>query len=445
MPKKQSVAAVVFAAVLLLMVSPAAFAGASGSAAEAEEPQEFLVVLQQSGITDEDLADIRQVGGQVLNTIPQIGVVVVRSHHDSFQQAAGQLCSVVKVAPNIIWEMESPVNRVALDESAPEQAGDNDLYGGLQWDIKRSGGVPETWEMETGKGAVVAVLDTGVYYHHPDIEPNYLYGKSYVVDHTHPDYGEVPAEDENDYSGHGTHVAGSIAAPTQQGRIIGVAPEAGIANYKVLTSHGYGYASWIIEAIVDAADDGVDVINMSLGGWRMMNEPDDVAGYLAYARATSYAWRQNSLVVASSGNSALDLARARPAFHVPSATPMAVSVNATGSLDELASYSNYGASDSRISAPGGGDADIPFSYCVSAYSPLGELEGAMYVWMAGTSMAAPKVSAAAALLYAQNPGIDVSQVRGLLYQTADDIGRRGFDYRFGHGIVDAYRAVTRAR
>lgn len=113
--------------------------------------------------------------------------------------------------------------------------------------------------------------------------------------------------------------------------------------------------------------------------------------------------------------------------------------------DELAFCRNYGACDSKISAPGGGGTNVPLSYCVSAYSPLGQLEGAIYVWMDGTSMAAPKVAGVTALIYAQNPGISPAQVGALLYQTADDIGQPGFDYLFGHGISHAGRALTRTR
>jgi len=407
-----------------------------------EGPGQYLVVFGNSGIPDKAAAEVEAVGGEIVNEIPQIGVLVVEAGPEFSARAKG-ISGVSEVGPNVILEMAAPVEVRPLGADAAG-VGDNDLYVGLQWDIKRVGGVPDTWDIEKGSGAVVAVLDTGVYYPHPDIAPNYLYGKSYVVDHWHPDFGDVPAEDENDYHGHGTHVAGSIAAPITAGRIIGVAPEAGIANYKVLTKHGYGFAAWIMQAIVDAADDGADVINMSLGGYRLIQDADAAAAYVAYLRATQYARRQGALVVASSGNAATDLTRIRPVFHVPSGTPAALSVNSTGMEDELAFYSNYGASETRVVGPGGGDTNIPFSYCVSAYSPLSiGLPGAMYAWSAGTSMAAPKVAGVAALIYAQNPGINPQQVESILMQTADPVGKPGFDPQLGHGIVDAYRALNR--
>ncbi len=437
---------IVLVAVMLFVIMGS---GAVAIGDAGEETGEYLVVLGRARIDNSIVGAVEEAGGEVVTKIPQIGVLVVRSSDTSFARSVAALRGVAAVGPDILWEMDAPVNVIALEEPVSEGVEDqgvedNDLYLALQWDIKRVGGVPDTWDMETGVGAKVAVLDTGVYYSHPDIAPNYLYGKSYVVDHWHPDLGDVPGEDEKDYHGHGTHVAGSIAAPITAGRIIGVAPEVGIVNYKVLTKGGYGFASWIMRAIVDAADDGADVINLSLGGYRLIKDRDAAAAYVAYSRATQYASRQNALVVASSGNSALDLTKMRPEFHVPSGTSAALSINATGAGDELAFYSNYGASETRVVAPGGGDTDVPFSYCVSAYSPLGELEGAMYVWMAGTSMAAPKASGVAALLYAHNPGIRVSQVESILQQTADEAedAGPGFDSQFGHGIVHAYRALT---
>ncbi len=414
-----------------LLVVPGSFV----TAGEPESTGEFLILFDSWDIPAGATAEVEAAGGEVIKAIPQIGVLVV-SADAGFED--GAISGASAVGQNTIWELEQPVEVQVLEETSGQDIGDNDLYMFLQWDIKRVGGDADTWDIQKGADVIVAVLDTGVHYPHPDIAPNYLYGKSYVVDHYHPEFGDVPGEDENDYHGHGTHVAGSIAAPITQGRVIGVAPEAGIANYKVMAAGGYGYTSWILEGIVDAADDGCHVINMSLGGYRYMPDEAHRAGFLAYARAIEYAWDQGTLTVASSGNGALDLVRIRPWFHSPSGAPKAISVHSSGAEDELAVYSNYGPVDQSMTAPGGGVTDIPFSLCVSTYSPLGQLEGAMYVWMAGTSMAAPKVSAVAALIYAENPGIDPGAVRAILFSTAERIGPNRI---FGHGLVDAYAAV----
>jgi len=204
-----------------------------------------------------------------------------------------------------------------------------------------------------------------------------------------------------------------------------------------------GYESWIINGIVQAAEDGVDVMNLSLGGWLYKNEPGGAAAYVAYLRATQYARQKGVLVVSSSGNDSVDLSKVRPAFNVPSGTPAALSINATGPDDSLAFYSNYGAAETLVVAPGGDISYLPYSYCISAYTPLNAwAPGAGWVWSIGTSMAAPKVSGVAALIYAQNPGISLSQVKSILAQTAEPLVKQGFNSMFGHGIVSVYRALT---
>jgi subtilisin family serine protease len=295
----------------------------------------------------------------------------------------------------------------------------------------------------------VAVVDTGVDYLHQDIAPNYVYGRSYInAADLPPGYTLLEPGDEQDYYGHGTHVAGSIAAPITQGRIIGVAPEAKIANYKVLAvctdpdgkTVGVGFDSWILPAIMDAADDGRQVINMSIGGYADLTNPEDLASYMAWCRATKYAWDKGTLVVAAAGNEEVDLSRG-PDRNIPSMTPHALSISATGPFDELAVYSNYGAFNVDFAAPGG---DVPEEeydgwwvdyLCLSALFFDGTYH--WYAWMGGTSMATPKVCGVAALIYAHNPGIGPDGVVRILEGSVDDLGAAGYDFQFGWGLPDA--------
>ena len=400
-------------------------------------------------------ARVERAGGEIVNEIPQIGVLVVRADANFPARARG-IGGVAEVGPNVMVSLDLPQGRVVHQDMLVEGIEDDDLYMAFQWDIRRVGGDADTWAIQKGAGATVAVLDTGVYAAHPDIAPNYAYGKDFtdITVSLPPGWTMWDQGGPQDYEGHGTHVAGSIAGAITSGRIIGVAPEASIANYKVMVAvlaldelgyyaTGIGYQSWIVDGIVTAADDGVDVINMSLGGWRFTNEPGGAAAYVSYLRATQYARQQGVLVVAASGNSALDLTKVRPVFHVPSGTPAALSVNATGPDDSLAFYSNYGSSETRVVGPGGDLSDPPFSFCLSAYSPLNAwAPGAGWVWSIGTSMAAPKVAGVAALVHAQNPGIGPAQVEARLMQTADPVNGPGFDPMFGHGIAHAYRALN---
>jgi len=412
---------------------------------------QYVVVLEDWDVPEAALEEIRAAGGEVIRALPQIGVVFVRAQDPDFPSRVAGLAGVEAVGPDKLLELRpvEPVGVVSPEQLSPKQHGvqDNDIYMDQQWDIKRVGGIPETWDVETGDGVTVAVLDTGVDWTHPDIAPNYAYGASYIDPATlPPGYTLLEPGDAMDYAGHGTHVAGSIAAPIEQGRIIGVAPGAQIANYKVLAVisdpegrvSGRGFLSWIFPAIVDATDDGCQVINMSLGGDYDLSDPDGLAGYLAYCRATQYAWERGTLVVAAAGNNlprGLDLSQG-PIRHAPGATPHALSISATGPTDELAFYSNYGAFHVDFTGPGG-DATAE---CWSAVPVSVDPDG--YATMVGTSMATPKVTGVAALIYAHNPGINPDQVVETLKASADDIGAPGYDFLYGWGLVNAYRAIV---
>ena len=430
---------------------------------------DYLVVYRSGPLPERVRARIEAAGGTVVREIPQIGVASVRSTNPGFADAASSIVGITHAGPDLMLTLDLPEAQIigdGLDADGLDVEGmevnDNDLYETYQWDIKRVGGHADTWAIQKGAGAVVAVLDTGVYATHPDLEPNYAYGTDFtdITVPLPPGWIMWDQGSPQDYSGHGTHVAGAIAGAITSGRIIGVAPEASIANYKVLVSvlvpdgsgympSGIGYLSWILGGIVTAADDCVHVINMSLGGGLWMNEPGGAAAYVAWLRATQYARQQGALVVAASGNWGLDVSRIRPVFFVPSGTPAALSVNATGPDDSLADYSNYGSANTRVVAPGG-DRSAPWSSLVlGANSPLGLWKhgdyGPLYVPLLGTSFAAPKVAGVAALIYAHNPGISPAQVETLLMQTADPVGGPGFDPKLGHGIVDAYAALTSPR
>ncbi len=432
----------------------------------------YLVVFEDKTIPSGAKAAIAELGGEVIKEFPEIGVLVVASNDPDFPAKAREIEEVEEVGPDEIWILPEPKHLKPLEElHNPTGSGDY-YYDLLQWDIKRVGGTPETWAIETGDDVVVAVLDTGVYGAHPDLVDNYLYGKSFVDTSVPlPPYISVPPEEDGspqDYVGHGTHVAGAIAAMIDTnpsgfagGGVTGVAPEAGIVNYKVLMLvyvdpdptipgdeyySGIGFTSWIVAAIIDAADSDVDVINMSLGGTDLFTDPEDLADFISFARATQYAWEKGVLVVTAAGNEVWDPAN-NPWKNAPSMAPAALAVVSTGGDDLLASYSNYGAFNADFTAPGG---DWPpfdpinwwLDLCASTWSPLSVDLPAYYVWAIGTSMAAPKVSGVAALIYAQNPGISPTEVVRILERTSEDLGAPGYDLTYGWGMVNAYRAVT---
>lgn len=448
---------------------------------------QYIVVFERWEIPQGLQEKIAALGGTIVREFRQIGVLVAKSTDPEFPGRVASIPGVLEVGDDPVVELPPteeepifsvdppPVDPVPIEPSAclPLQSltVTDPWYVLYQWDIKRVGGVEATWLITQGEGVTVAVLDTGVYSNypgalvhpsyptgHPDIQPNLLFGKSFVDPSVDFGPGYVILDDgtPQDYYGHGTHVAGSIAGAIDGSRGVGVAPQAKIANYKVLLTYrspegrvgGSGLFSWIIAGLLAVGDDAatynIRVANMSLGGALPMTDPNGLASYLAMARATQYAWEKGVLVVASAGNSASDWSRG-PWRRTPGGTPAALAVTATGPYDDLASYSDYGAFNADFAGPGGDDIPgVPYqqSWCLSAWSPVSQVLPATGVWTIGTSMAAPKVSGVAALVFAKNPGLGPTEVVRILERTAEDLGKPGFDFQFGWGLVNAYRALT---
>ncbi|WP_189335326.1 S8 family peptidase [Actinoplanes ianthinogenes] len=285
-----------------------------------------------------------------------------------------------------------------------------DTYRSRQWDLTRMN-VPTAWQRSTGTGVTVAVIDTGVDASHPDLAGQVLTGYDATTDQ---DGGTT------DPQGHGTHVAGTVAALAGNGiGVAGVAPDVKILPVRVLDAKGVGYDSDTAQGIVWAADHGADVINMSLGG---TDRSSAVSSAVAYARS------KGVVVVAAAGN---ERQKGSPTSY-PGADPGVIAVAATDSADQVASYSNAG-DYVDVAAPG--------SSIISTY-PTG-LAAAGYATMNGTSMASPHVAAVAALLLAAKPGLTPDEVESALEGSAVDLGAAGKDNDFGYGRVDAAAALDK--
>ena len=243
----------------------------------------------------------------------------------------------------------------------------------------------------------VAVLDTGVDAAHPFFRGRVTNGWCFILDNNNP----------YDVHGHGTHVAGTIAETTLDNvRIMPV---------KVLSDSGPGSALGVWMGIIWAAENGADVINMSLGGGERW-EP--------YREAVVYATRRNSVVVVAAGNDNTDASNRNLAW-----IPEAITVAATDNIDRKASFSNFG-SIIDVAAPGVG---------INSALP-----GGGFGAKSGTSMAAPHVSAAIALLKSDPrfAGLSPGEMQTFLRTLTDDAGDPGFDIIFGHGIVNLARVET---
>ena len=268
------------------------------------------------------------------------------------------------------------------------------------WGVERVGGDVLHAEGETGAGASIAIVDTGVQVDHEtlDVSGGAAFGTS---------CGSCP-EPYGDDNGHGTHCAGTAVAPDNGIGVVGVSLDSDLYSVKVLNSWGSGDFGDVAAGIEWAADQNIDVISLSLGGSSHVQALED---------ACNYAHNQGSLVVAAAGNDGCC-----DSVGYPAAYDSVVAVSSTNQSDDISSFSSRGP-EVDIAAPG---SDIYSTYINNGYDTL-----------SGTSMACPHVSGAAAHLMAD--GYSNTEARDQLFDTAEDIGLSSNEG--GHGLLDAEAAV----
>ena len=311
----------------------------------------------------------------------------------------------------------APILALDVDSRATAGALGLDPLRPVQWALDQLGFESARTEVDPST-VTVAVIDTGVDAAHEDLAGTVLRGWDAI--------DGAPGADTDSY-GHGTHVAGIVAALADNG-VGGRGAGAGmrILPVRVLDTDGSGWVSDIADGIRWAADHGADVINLSLGG---------TGGSAAYRVAIDYAVNvRGAVVVASAGN---EYQRGNPVEY-PAADPDAIAVGASTATGARASFSNTG-SYVTVAAPG----TSILAPCPRGAEICSGTSG--YDRLSGTSMAAPFVSAAAALLKAARPEASAQQVRTWLTSTATDAGAPGRDDEFGAGIIDPRRALAAAR
>ncbi len=413
-------------------------------------------------------AAVFRAGGTVVFSHGKCGVAVVESDSPDFVALALAQKAFTSVAEDQVIQWQPPLreSEAVIEAVTP---GD-ETFINTQWNITAVE-AEGAWEAGfTGNGVRVAVIDGGIWNTHIDLvgRVDVAASKSFVT-------GFNFNEDVGTFW-HATHVAGIIAANDNGVGTIGIAPEATIIGIKAL-HNGSGSFGAIIEAILYAATPlaqegaGADVINMSLGATLERGGGNTgIAGLCAALnKAVNYAGKY-ALVVTSAGNESLDLDHTGSLIKVPAMSGNAIAVSATGpygfalgatDFRRVASYTNYGNSLVWLAAPGGDFALPGNAVCSVSKVPSGSAiqycwvfdmvmscvrgigtSTTSYNWSAGTSMAAPAVSAVAALVLQRYPGISVGDLKALLADTADDEGAPGHDPYYGHGFVNALRAVT---
>ena len=284
-------------------------------------------------------------------------------------------------------------------------AASNDPLLDQQWGLFAIG-APTVWSITRGAGVIIAVIDSGSG-PHPDLDSNLDSGRTM--------FGAIDAVGVSDVDdhGHGTHVAGIIAAVADNGiGGAGVAPQSRILSIRVLDAKGSGDSKDVSKAVRFAVDSGARVINLSLGG---------ATESTTLTAAIQYAVDHNVLVVAAAGNGSIE---STPKW--PAASDLTLAVTATDRANNTTSFDQRG-DYIDIAAPG--------SSIISTASMD-------YTIQSGTSMAAAFVTGAAALLFAAQPSITAVQVRDILQRTATDIGAPGRDTTFGYGLVNLVAAFA---
>lgn len=480
----------------------------------------YVIVYKTTSIPADAAQKVAAAGGTLKRTYPQIGVALATTSLTGFATnllASGDVDSVqadlgYKAVPNIAAAIAAQNGGLGV---LPTPGPGEDRLAGLQWDMDmiHASGEPGSgsYAVQHGRREVIAaILDTGIDLTHPEfmnpdltsrIDPR---SQSFIKLDNNP---EGPEPQVQDLNGHGTHVAGSVAAGLNGFGISGVAPNVTLVALKVCHVSGFCFTGPVVEALLYAGQQRFDVANMSFFVdpflYNCRDEPTQRAIWKAVSRAMQFAVKQGVTPVAALGNEAHDLthpeedtispdfppeiaAETRPVKNhcvlVPQELLGVIGVSALGPTRELAVYSNFGSGVVDVAAPGGDSAKpapfLPFlasNRILSTLPTLAVLTAqdialgrvlvdcntgrpdpasvtlplppgcGVYGWLQGTSMASPHAAGVAALIVSQfgNPKMSPTQVASQLQNTALDIGKAGADELYGHGMVHAFNAVTK--
>lgn len=460
--------------------SPVAPMELTPSLSQSASSSTFLVRFKGNGVPSDFASQVAALGGEVIFAHP-VGIAAVNLSAAAADHLAG-LASIAAVDADAYTELEAP-EAASLEGVNAEPASPTNPAGSLrfarQWNMKTIR-ADEAWAAgKLGSPDVrVGILDTGIDYLHPDLagRVDMELSRSFlsaaenqrVVDTFGPG---TPAWVDMNY--HGTHVAATVASNAYI--YAGVASQVKLVALRVCSPgtaqngfRGSCPTSGTLSAILYAADKGIPVINLSLGGAFERRQASarggDGPSFLATInQVMSYANRKGTTVVVSAGNSALDLDRDGNGYKSYCSAPTVVCVSATGptgattvngpwaNIDALASYSNYGRSAISVAAPGGNRVSVAAAcsgftivtgllVCRNRFYSSPTAWSGYAIGISGTSMAAPHVSGLAALIASEGV-TGPAQIRARLQQSADDLGEAGVDPAYGKGRINVARAV----
>jgi subtilisin family serine protease len=369
-------------------------------AADAAAPGGRLIVVWKS-----DAAQVRGLRTRVVGmerVARRISLVTAPAGR------AGRLAATLRADPGVASVVPDAV--VSIDAWPSDGSAPNDeFYDDFQNDLDVIR-MREAWRLTTGSTSiVVAVLDTG-FTAHTDFDSSAVVHPRNAID------GNSNVADGN---GHGTHVAGTIAARANNGAgIAGVAPNVSLMPVKVLDNTGNGSLAVIATGVDWARTHGASVINLSLGGYLTSGQASAVRPVF------DAAINAGIVIVAAAGNDGAD----HVSNFYPAAYPRVLAVGSTTNTDARSSFSNAGPPN-FISAPGNTIRSL-------------RNDGSGYVSMSGTSMSTPHVVGAVALIRSLHPSLSVASVANALCVTSVDLGSPGRDEVFGCGRLDVFAALA---
>ncbi|KFI23378.1 S8 family serine peptidase [Nitrosococcus oceani] len=351
-----------------------------------------LLVQPKAGLSDVEFHKVlARTGAIPAGRIGPLNVRIVRVP----EQAEEAVARALARNPHIKFAEKDWA--VELSEITP-----NDPKYASAWHLPKIE-APFAWNTSLGDNITVAILDTGIDDTHPDLSGKVISGWNTVSNDSNT----------SDIHGHGTKVAGTAAASSNNSQgVASIAWNALLMPLRVTnSSDGWAYWSDIAEALTWAANQGAHVANISY----------DVTNSSTISNAAQYFRSLGGIVVVAAGNNG-----SNPGY---SNNPYMISVSATTSSDGKASWSNYG-NYVDVAAPGAG------IWTTS--------RGGGYGSVSGTSFASPATAGVVALILAANPLLSPGEVESILTSTADDLGAAGWDSFYGHGRINAYRAVAAA-
>ncbi|MGW1676995.1 S8 family peptidase [Saccharopolyspora sp. NPDC002376] len=476
---------------LALLVPAGIVSAATPAPATTAAPAHFVVVGPTGDGLQQTEDSVRAVGGTVVQSWPQIGVVVATSTDPGFadavrtqpavEQAGNSRNLAEQLPPTQSTRLEALEGTTGANTFAAQA--DQEPLEAEQWDMRQIKADQAHTISQGSKDVTVGVLDYGIDPTHPDLSPNLDLSKSVsCTNEGIPDTRQEAWQPQDETQAHGTHVAGTIAAARNGAGIVGVAPDVSLASVRVIDDDGFIYPEYAICGFVWAAEHDIDVTNNSyfVDPWYLWcdSDPDQKAAAEAVRRAVDYANGKDVVTVTSAGNSNWDLSKPirdtdspnnggptqdRKTGHechvLPGELPGVVSVSAVGADAVKSYYSNYGTGSITVTAPGGDKNQIPDTPSKNG-RVLSSVPGGGWGWMQGTSMAGPHAVGVVALLRSSHPEWNAQQTMGALANQADTLecptnydpdgdgkpdavcsgGKNGTGF-YGAGLIDALDAV----